>query len=80
MSKLKNNTAELQALLIAVDELPDADTGEHDVYEGEYIVTPQVEQQTLQTAQKLMQADVLVKEIPYAEVTNLSNGKTVTIG
>lgn len=80
MSKLKNNTAELQALLIAVDELPDADTGEYDVYEGNYIVTPKVEQQTLKTAQKLMQADILVKEIPYAEVTNLSNGKTVTIG
>ena len=27
MSKLKNNTAELQALLIAVDELPSADVG-----------------------------------------------------
>lgn len=80
MSKLKNNTAELRALLIAVDELPNADTGEHDVYEGGYVVTPKVEQQTLPTAQKLMQADVLVKEIPYAEVKNLSNGKTVTIG
>lgn len=80
MSKLKNNTAELQALLIAVDELPSASTGEYDVYEGDYIVTPKVVQQTLPTAQRLMQADVLVKEIPYAEVTNVSNGKTVTIG
>ena len=80
MSKLKNNTAELQALLIAVDELPSASAGEHDVYEGDYIVTPKVVQQTLPTAQRLMQADVLVKEIPYAEVTNVSNGKTVTIG
>lgn len=80
MSKLKNNTAELQALLIAVDELPSASTGEYDVYEGDYIVTPRVAQQTLPTAQRLMQADVLIKEIPYAEVTNVSNGKTVTIG
>ena len=80
MSKLKNNTAELQALLTAVDELPSASTGEYDVYEGDYIVTPKVVQQTLPTAQRLMQADVLVKEIPYAEVTNVSNGKTVTIG
>lgn len=80
MSKLKNNTAELQALLVAVDELPNASTADHEVYEGEYIVTPKVESQTLDTAQKLMRADVLIKEIPYAEVTNTSNGKTVTIG
>lgn len=80
MSKLKNNTAELQALLTAVDELPSASTGEYDVYEGDYIVTPKVVQQTLPTAQRLMQADVLIKEIPYAEVTNNVGGKTATIG
>lgn len=80
MSKLKNNTAELQALLIAVDELPSAGTGEHDIYEGDYIVTPKVAQQTLPTAQKLMEADVLVKAIPFFNTSNTSGGSTVYIG
>lgn len=80
MSKLKNNTAELQAILEAVNELPDADTADFEVYEGSYRVTPAVSSQTLGTAHKLMQADVVVEEIPYAEVTNNSGGKTATIG
>lgn len=80
MSKLKNNTAELQAILDAVNELPDADTADFEVYEGSYRVTPAVSSQTLGTAHKLMQADVVVEEIPYAEVTNNSGGKTATIG
>lgn len=49
-------------------------------YLGEYEVTPMVKAQTLFTAKRVLEHDVLVKEIPYAEVTNLSNGKTVTIG
>lgn len=80
MSKLKNNTAELQAILDAVNELPDADTADFEVYEGSYRVTPAVSSQTLGTAHKLMQADVVVEEIPYAEVKNNSGGKTATIG
>lgn len=80
MSKLKNNTIELQAILDAVNELPDADTADFEVYEGSYRVTPAVSSQTLGTAHKLMQADVVVEEIPYAEVKNNSGGKTATIG
>lgn len=80
MSKLKNNTTELQAILKAVNELPDADTADFEVYEGSYRVTPAVSSQTLGTAHKLMQADVVVEEIPYAEVKNNSGGKTATIG
>lgn len=80
MSKLKNNTAELQAILDAVNELPDADTADFEVYEGSYRVTPAVTPQTLDTSSKLMQADVVVEEIPYAEVKNNSGGKTATIG
>lgn len=51
------------------------------VYEGAYEITPSAEnEQTLNTAQTFMDADVVVNKIPYAEVTNTSNGKTVTIG
>lgn len=80
MSKIKNNTEALQAILDAVNELPDADTADFEVYEGSYRVTPAVSSQTLGTAHKLMQADVVVEEIPYAEVKNSSGGKTATIG
>lgn len=49
-------------------------------YEGEYEVIPSIEEQVLETNRKYMKDDVMVKEIPYAEVTNLANGITVTIG
>lgn len=51
-----------------------------DEYEGPYIVTPKVEQQELATRAKTMTDNVTVLEIPYAEVSNLSGGYTVTIG
>lgn len=49
-------------------------------YEGEYEVTPKVTEQTLPTAQKLLEEDVHIKEIPYFEVSNNSGGNTVYIG
>lgn len=48
-------------------------------YEGSYEVTPRVEGQRLETAKKIMKEDLLVNSIPYFEVTNSANGKTVTI-
>lgn len=54
-------------------------TGQENPYNGEYIITPKVEAQTMKTKNKTMLDDVTIKAIPYAEVTNLSNGKTVTI-
>ena len=54
-------------------------TGKHyPVYEGDYIVTPKVFEQSLETADHLMEDDVTVLEIPYAEVSN-PHGTTVTI-
>lgn len=49
-------------------------------YKGEYSVTPSQNEQTLLTANKRMSKNVTVKEIPYAEVSNVSGGLTVTIG
>lgn len=50
-------------------------------YNGEYHVTPSVEGDvTLSTAQTFVDADIKVLKIPYTEVTNSSNGKTVNIG
>lgn len=57
-----------------------ADDPTYEVYEGAYKVTPSVSNQTLETANKLMQSNVIVEEIPYAEVSNNSGGKTASIG
>jgi hypothetical protein len=50
------------------------------IYEGEYVVTPKVGEQTMPTKDMVMVKDVTIQAIPYAEVTNATNGKTVTIG
>lgn len=50
------------------------------IYEGEYIVIPLAwEEQTLPTAARIMTQDVVVREIPYYEVSNTSGGYTVNI-
>lgn len=49
-------------------------------YEGETEVTPSTTEQTLETAGKMVPDNISVNPIKYAEVGNLSGGKTVTIG
>lgn len=50
------------------------------IYEGDYIVTPRVnEEVVLETSDKLLTDDVTVLEIPYYETSNIS-GYTVYIG
>lgn len=53
---------------------------EHEKYSGEYVVTPTAGIQELQTENKLMINDVVVKAIPFEAVSNDAGGKTVTIG
>lgn len=50
------------------------------LYDGEYEVTPRVNEQTLPTAQRFLARDVKIEKIPYFEVSNSSGGKTVSIG
>lgn len=47
-------------------------------YHGEYVVIPKTYAQYLDTDNKIMEDDVTVTEIPYAEVGNIY-GVTVTI-
>lgn len=49
-------------------------------YEGEYIVKPTVDDQMLETKNKLMVDNVTVLAIPYFETSNIANGLTVYIG
>lgn len=51
-----------------------------EVYEGEYIITPETASQRLPTAHKRMQDDLTVLAIPYYETTNETGGNTVYIG
>lgn len=78
--RIQANNAELREAIEMAEKIPDANTADYDVYEGSYKVTPSVSSQTLYTSHKLMQSDVVVEKIPYAEVTNNTGGKTATIG
>lgn len=48
-------------------------------YQGEYVITPTSSDQTLDTTHKTLMDDLLVKAIPYAEVSN-PKGMTIIIG
>ena len=49
-------------------------------YDGDYIVTPKVTEQTIPTKEKLMVDDMTVKSIPFFSASNTSGGNTVYIG
>lgn len=51
-----------------------------DTYEGEYTVTPRLEDQYLETNGKIMRDDVTVYQIPISRVSNPYDGITVLIG
>ena len=49
-------------------------------YSGDYDVVPRVTEQTLPTKNKILIEDVIIKSIPYFDVSNTSGGSTVYIG
>lgn len=53
---------------------------DHELYSGAYNVTPEIEEQTLNTSDKLMIEDVKIRAIPYYSVSNQYNGETIIIG
>lgn len=55
-------------------------TGSVDPYEGAYVVIPKITDQTLDTERKLMMQDLLVKQIPFYDVSNAAGGSTIFIG
>lgn len=73
-----NKTARFETSFDAIQEVTvhkDADP-----YRGAYVVTPGAEEQVLQTAQKLLTDDVIVKAIPkeYGLVT-YDQSRTITV-
>ena len=53
--------------------------GGGDPYEGEYTITPAIQEQEMLTKNKTMRKNVTIEAIPYYETSNVS-GKTVIIG
>ena len=49
-------------------------------YDGEYVVTPKVSEQQLETKGAIMHDDVTVRAIPFFNVGNQSGGSTAYIG
>lgn len=49
-------------------------------YEGDYVVTPRVTEQTMETKDKVLTDNVVIKSIPFYNVSNASGGNTVYIG
>ena len=57
-----------------------SDEYQKEAYKGPYEVEPSSEEQILLTKEKNMVEDFIIRPIPYAEVTNTSQGITVMIG
>lgn len=66
-----SGTIDLGTLVIERHALP--------YYQGEYVVTPNAYEQTLETNGKSMAGDVTVNPIPYFDVANVY-GRTIVIG
>lgn len=49
-------------------------------YTGDYVVTPKVTEQTMPTKDKVLVDDMIIKSIPFFNVSNTSGGNTVYIG
>lgn len=54
-------------------------TSGYEDYDGEYTVTPTMEEQRLDTEKRTTKKDVVIKPIPYYEVSN-DKGTTIIIG
>lgn len=67
--------------LVGILSVPATREKDADVYGGDYEVVPDVySAQTLETANKLLKEDIVVRAVPYSETGNSSDGITVYIG
>lgn len=71
---LENSSQELDIEMMGGSE------GRLPYYMGDYEVDPRKVEQTLETANKSMERDVVVHPIFYAETSNLGGGLTAIIG
>lgn len=81
-TELLLNTVEPEALILKTENDITVEKVVMDApnYEGEYEITPKIEAQTIETAQKLMKEDMQIKAIPFYNVSNTAGGNTIYIG
>lgn len=51
-----------------------------DIYDGEYVFTPETTDQVLLTKEKLLKENVTIKAVQKQIVENPAGGQTITIG
>ena len=74
--QVRNN---YESIDLASSEVINVTINDVPAYEGNYVVIPETSSQTLETKDKKMLDDILIREIPYYETTNIQNGITVFI-
>lgn len=53
---------------------------DYPIYDGPYIVTPEIEAFVLPVKEHAMRDDLIIREIPYYETSNPAGGYTAIIG
>ena len=53
---------------------------DYPIYDGSYIVTPEIEAFVLPVKEHAMRDDLIIREIPYYETSNDKGGYTAIIG
>lgn len=81
---IRNKSGNVERLIFPKDFISEINNlslnNQYDYFEGDYVVIPSVNSQTLETEGKLMRNNVNIHEIPYYEVSNDASGNTVYIG
>ena len=80
MEEIKAKILDLPMLSVGLGNIEVQGAGDYPFFKGEYVITPAVNEQKIKTSKKVLIDDVTVLPIPYAEVQNFANGKTVIIG
>lgn len=79
---IRNKSGGTKELIFPTEFIEEIETLSQDysMWNGNYIVTPSIFAQSLDTKGKVMRDNVTINEIPYSEVSNTSGGNTVHIG
>lgn len=77
IASMEKQIAEYEWRLNVAAETEEKQSEEHESYDGTYKVIPKAfNSQTLDTANKVLERNIVVTEVPYYETENTSNGVT----
>lgn len=79
---IRVRSGENKELIFPTDFIEEIETlaQDYEIWNGNYIVTPTIAAQILETQGKVMKNNMVINKIPYTEVSNTSGGNTVRIG